>query len=276
MEEFIRLCPTCGKKVKHKNTQQLKIGLQRNRPCITCANEIKRPKYLGAKNHFYGKHHSNVNKVKLSLLNKGKHTSPSTEFKKGNKSGGCPFIYWKEKYPQKEFLQKMNFYRKKQSVLSSGKNNGMYGKPSPKGSGNGWSGWYKNWFFRSINELSYFIQVIERFKLNWMVGEQTKYRVNYIDLNGTPRTYFSDFIINEKYMVECKPRKLWNSKIVKLKKKAAEEFCHKHNMKYKLVECSKISMQKIKLLKRKKSLNFTSRYEQKFKDYYSDRASGKR
>ena len=33
----------------------------------------------------------------------------------------------------------------------------MYGRFSPRGSGNGWSGWYKEWYFRSLLELSYMI-----------------------------------------------------------------------------------------------------------------------
>ena len=36
------------------------------------------------------------------------------------------------------------------SNASKGKNNPMYGKPSPQGSGNGWSGWYKGIYFRSL------------------------------------------------------------------------------------------------------------------------------
>ncbi|MBR4316812.1 MAG: hypothetical protein IKP65_07630 [Alphaproteobacteria bacterium] len=40
--------------------------------------------------------------------------------------------------------------KKKYSEKSKGKNNPMYGKPAPKGSGNGVSGWYKGWFFRSL------------------------------------------------------------------------------------------------------------------------------
>jgi hypothetical protein len=36
----------------------------------------------------------------------------------------------------------------------------MYGKPSPQGSGNGWSGWYKGKYFRSIMELSFIVEYL--------------------------------------------------------------------------------------------------------------------
>jgi hypothetical protein len=38
----------------------------------------------GIKNYFFGKHHSEETKRILSELNKGKHSSPSTEYKKGH------------------------------------------------------------------------------------------------------------------------------------------------------------------------------------------------
>jgi len=51
----------------------------------------------------------------------------------------------------------------------------MYGKPAPIGSGNGWSGWYKGWYFRSLLELSFMINVIERFKMSWQNAETKKH-----------------------------------------------------------------------------------------------------
>jgi hypothetical protein len=43
----------------------------------------------------------------------------------------------------------------------------MYGKPSPNGSGNGW-------YFISLHELSYMVNVIERFKLKWNSGANAR------------------------------------------------------------------------------------------------------
>jgi hypothetical protein len=61
--------------------------------------------------------------------------------------------------------EKANKMKNNLSILNSGSKNKMYGKPSPQGSGNGWSGWYKGWYFRSLIELSYMVNVIEK---KWM------------------------------------------------------------------------------------------------------------
>ena len=80
----------------------------------------------------------------------------------------------------------------------------MYGKPSPQGSGNGWSGWYKGWYFRSLLELSYMILVIERFNISWSNGEKIK--ITYKNFSGINRNYFPDFLLNNKYIIEIKPK----------------------------------------------------------------------
>jgi hypothetical protein len=62
--------------------------------------------------------------------------------------------------------------KKKMSDSISGEKNFWFGKPSPVGSGNGWSGWYKGWYFRSLLELSFMIKVIERFKFSWKSADR--------------------------------------------------------------------------------------------------------
>jgi hypothetical protein len=42
--------------------------------------------------------------------------------------------------------------------------------------GNGWSGWYKEYFFRSLGELSFIISVVERFGFNAVSAESQKYK----------------------------------------------------------------------------------------------------
>jgi NUMOD3 motif len=164
--------------------------------------------------------------------------------------------------------EKANKIVKKISAASSGENNPMYGKPSPQGSGNGWSGWYKGWYFRSLKELSYMINVIERFNLQWEVGEKKKFKINYNDFYGNKRTYYPDFLIEGKYLVEIKPKILWNSYNVKRKKEAAINFCKEHNFTYKLTECPKlISYNEIKQLIKEKKLIFIKRYQEKFNEW---------
>lgn len=267
MEDFKRVCPACKTILTYKNKYGRNRAEKNNKICLKCAGVKKRHKYLGKSNHFFGKRHTEDAKLSISKANKGKNLSAATQFKKGNISGGNFKKFWKDKYPTEIYLEKLKNFKEKQSHLNSGSLNNMYGKPSPKGSGNGWSGWYKGWFFRSLNELSYVIQILERFNLRWETGEQIKYRISYKD-NGIKRNYFPDFIVENKYMVECKPKRLWNSLVVLKKKMAAEAFCKKHHLKYKLVECSKLPLEKINLLVREKIINFTPRYETKFENYY--------
>ena len=53
--------------------------------------------------------------------------------------------------------EKAKVIKEKFSLRMRGKNNHMYGKPSPNGSGNGWSGHYGSFYFRSLLELSFLI-----------------------------------------------------------------------------------------------------------------------
>jgi len=69
---------------------------------------------------------------------------------------------------------------------------------------------------------------------------------------------------NEKYLIEIKPKNLWNSDSVKRKKEATIEFCKQNNFKYKLTECSKqITFEEINQLLEKKYLILTKRYQKK-------------
>jgi hypothetical protein len=120
------------------------------------------------------------------------------------------------------------------SNKSSGKNNPMYGKSSPKGSGKGYSGWYKNWYYRSFLELSFILLVIEKYKLKYESAEQRKWQVSYTNNEGVERTYRADFIINDKYMVEIKPKNMRRLPNVLEKRKFAEMFCRSNNLIYKL------------------------------------------
>lgn len=143
----------------------------------------------------------------------------------------------------------------------------MYGKPAPKGSGNGWKGWYKNWFFRSLRELSYMINVIEKQKLFWENGEQNKYKVIYTDWDGVSRKYFPDFVINNNVIIEIKPKKLWESPKILAKKLAAEQHYKKLNFEYKIIDPEFLTKEQLVYLYNNKLIKFLSKYEQKFIQY---------
>lgn len=99
----------------------------------------------------------------------------------------------------------------KLSIASKGENNPMYGKPSPTGSGNGWSGWYKDEYFRSLMELSYIIYLNDN-NIKYESAEQKKYAVKYVDYKGTERNYFPDYYLTDSdTMIEVKPKNLLNS-----------------------------------------------------------------
>lgn len=270
VKKFERYCPACKKIIIHTNSNNCYQSEKKKRKCQACNNLERSINMLGEENHFYGKKHTLSSIKSISKNRIGQNNSIQTQFKKGHKSTHNPNFLeiWKQKYDEKTYDLKVKEFKEKQSINNSGANNSMYGKPSPLGSGNGWSGWYRGWFFRSLNELSYMIQVIERFNLKWESGELEKYKIQYIDYNGNNRNYFPDFIINDKYIVECKPKKLWKSINVILKTNAAIEYCDKNNLKYKLVECRKLSFNEIKGLYDNNLINFTDKYEKKFIDNY--------
>ncbi len=196
-------------------------------------------------------------------------TTP-TQFIKGQKSANTDSIYncWLKKYGKDVADEKMIEFKNKQSFNNKGCKNSMYGKPSPTGSGNGWSGWYKNWYFRSLGELSYRINLIERFNLEWENAELAKYKIQYTDYKNTQRNYNADFIINNKYMVECKPKKLFKAANNVLKQKAAVEYCNNNNLIYKLTSPRMLKTEEIIDLYNKKQIKFIDRYEKKFKNKY--------
>lgn len=274
--KFSRNCPKCRCKISYSTKYTFKNAIKWNSLCKSCR---------GTQN--FNKMHDRMKSGEIPYGFKDKKHSAKTKkknsdsiklaFKEGRlnvnrKNNGMygKHIPYKHKGKTIEEIvgeKKAKEWRAKISKTSSGKNNPMYGKPSPNGSGNGWSGWYKGWYFRSLLELSYMVNVIERFSIEWKSAESKEYMIKYKSFNGINRTYFSDFIISEKYMVECKPKKLWNSKIVKLKKEATLDFCKKKNMIYKLVDINKLKFEEIKTLYENGDITFNERYEKKFKNY---------
>lgn len=108
------------------------------------------------------------------------------------------------------------------SLKSSGSNNPMFGKPSPKGAGRGWSGYYHNHYFRSLLELSYLIFLIEQ-DILFESGELKKYGIDY-EFEGKVKTYFPDFyLIESNTAIEVKPKSLIYSKQNVAKFEAAEK-----------------------------------------------------
>lgn len=275
---FIRKCPNCQKEITYKTKSALNLSIKNNGVCKTCC----------AKNKLYKIHQEIKDGIRLPLFQGKTHTQETIEKikkhpnwkpwqKHDNSYGDKNCFYgknhtvtllkiWTEKFGIEEANKKLIQLKKKQSNNSSGSNNGMYGKPSPTGSGNGWSGWYKNWYFRSLMELSYMILTIERFNINWQDAEKIK--IPYINYKGITRNYFPDFLLNNKYLIEIKPHRLINSIDVLAKKEAAINYCKNNNLIYKIISPNILSIDIIKEKYNNKEIVFIKRYDEKFRMLY--------
>ncbi len=287
-EIFIRNCPSCKKELTHTNKKNRNSSIKKGRLCSSCAakivqNEpihkkkmakIRSKMFRGENNPFYGKKHTKETIAKIQK-NRDISTFKTKAFKdkmsavtSGDKNGmygKTVYGIWLEKYGKEGADERMNKAKIKWSKASSGKNNPMYGKPSPQGSGNGWSGWYKGWFFRSVKELSYMINIIEAKKLKWRTAETNDLAIKYINYDGSERTYRADFLVEEKEMVEVKPIKLFNTPNNILKKKAAIKFCKKNGYNYKIVDVKLLDVKKMKKFYDLGEIKFTKKYEEKYK-----------
>jgi len=260
---FFRECYVCGRKVGYTNKKNMNRAKKINRPCASCVSKgvqnrpdiIKRKSLyaiahsLGELNPFYGRHHTESSKNKIRN-NVDRSFSQTKEFReksarKGIKNGMYGISYydvWVVKYGEEEANKKLIDLKKRKSIQTSGKNNPMYGRKSPVGSGNGWSGWYKGWYFRSLKELSYMIYVIEKNRYKWISAETKELRIPYIDYNGKDKTYVADFFINNSILVEVKPKQLMGTINNRLKKEAAIKFCKIFGYKYVMVDVKLIEV----------------------------------
>jgi len=274
-----RECPQCKSDIIYKSKLGYENAIKNGSVCRKCASSGERNGMygkVGDANPFFGKTHSKETLEKQSKVKLGKkHTKESLlkmkNLSSGDKNGmfGKTFYeVWVEKYGKEIADKKMIIYREKQSINNSGELNRMYGKPSPMGSGNGWSGWYKGWYFRSLRELTYMVKIIERFNLKWESAETNKYKIEYISYNGNKRNYFPDFIISDKYLIESKPRKLWSSDNVVRKKEAALIFCNNNNLIYKLIDIGVLTHEEIKSLYDNQLIKFLNRYEIKYQKLF--------
>lgn len=157
----------------------------------------------------------------------------------------------------------------KHSIATQGEKNNMYGKPSPQGSGNGWCGWYKNYFFRSILELSFIINYVEKNNINVLSAEKIK--IPYI-YNENKRNYLPDYIDdNNKILYEIKPKHLIKTIENKLKFEEAEKWCLNNGYIFKVIteyDFQKLSTNDIKILRENNEIKFIDRYEKKFQEKY--------
>ena len=237
----------------------------------------KSESYKGKNNPFYGKHHSQetIDKINKAVKNNIEYQTylKSDEYRNqqrkqctgsGNPMYGKIFYdVWVNKYGKAEADRRMVELKKKHSNNNKGIKCHFYGKPPPVGCGNGWSGWYKGWYFRSLRELTYMIHVIEKSNYKWITAESRDLAIKYKNENGVEKTYFSDFLVENKWLVEIKPEKLMGIKVNVLKKQAAEIFCKERNYEYRMVDIKILPIDELICLYKNKSIKLVDKYKNK-------------
>ena len=277
-ELFQKNCPMCGIAMSYRNQRGLQLAIKRNSKCSQCVwtkerKEACSEKCKGEKNGFYGKKHTQktIDIIKNHDVSWMQTEEYKSVVRKQCTGSGNPMygknVYdtWLKKYGKEEADKRQDIMRKKKSEQSRGSNNPMYGKPAPKGSGGGWSGWYKEWYFRSLRELTYMIDVIEKNNYSWRTGERDL-EIKYIGENGQDRIYRADFLVEEKRMVEIKPEKLMFLQSNVLKKQAAELFCKEKGYEYNMVDIKIMNFDRIVELYKNGTIKFIGKYEQKIKE----------
>lgn len=227
-DAWVRYCPKCGKecvssgrRAKYNCMEAERMG----RTCKSCGAS----RGSGKDNPFYGKRHSKEMKNKMSLAAKERQSkrseSEKLEFKIKMRDvyekhhAGKPRLshheYWRLKYDEDEVEELIAKESERKSRASSGKNNPMYGRPSPGGSGVGWKGWLDGKFFRSLRELRFMLD-----NPSAISAETNDWRAKFIWLNND-RTTVADFLILERMEVhECKPTRLHGTPLVQEKARA--------------------------------------------------------
>lgn len=253
-------CRPCSTRMNGKNNIGRKATLEQN-----LANSERN---RGVNNPFYGKKHNEESKAKISSYERTEkqRNSARETLKENQKFNTLPFFQvWVNKYGLEVANKKLQKLKELKSKNATGEKNPMFGKPSPQGSGNGWSGWYKNIFFRSLLELAYLKELIDK-NLNFESAEQKKHGISYT-LDGVNRTYFPDYyLVDTDTYVEIKPKRLTESRENVLKFEAAKSLYNFHVITEHDVK--KLSDEEIVNLYINGDLKWMERYEHKFVEKY--------
>ncbi|RMD46888.1 MAG: hypothetical protein D6834_01785 [Aquificota bacterium] len=132
-------------------------------------------------------------------------------------------------YNGNEELASKRFEEIRKSKTLRGNRNGQWGKPAPKQSGRGISGYYDGIYFRSLYEY-FWIREQKQNGVNFISNDvsknkfQNKIVIPYIDENGNKRNYIPDFIVEETIIVEIKNKYSQQTENSKRKFEAAKKF----------------------------------------------------
>jgi hypothetical protein len=252
---FERKCPNCGQVLTYTTLKGRNRAIRDGKWCKKCrmaeissraevrvCRSVFAKGRIGDKNPFWGKHHTEETKKQVRQADRSYTQTDDFRLKSarhGSQNGmyGKSFYdIWCEKYGVDEANRRLAELSAVRSQQASGENNPMYGKPAPKGSGNGWGGWYKGWYFRSLRELSYMISVIERNHHVWQNAECKEISIPYTDFSGSNRTYHPDFLLDGTVLVEIKPKNLMETPTNRLKVEAAKIYCSDKGWEFRIVD----------------------------------------
>lgn len=279
--EFFHLCPKCGKKCFHKSKSlltnfewRMKRGQTRGwcKECVTNDEDLRQKKRDYYKTHAcpmsgrttydiwvekYGvdvanqkmeeyRRHESEAYHSMTDEQKAEHARKSARHGSQNGMyGKSVYERWTELYGKDEADRRYSVWHEKlKRNAKIGKDNPNFGKVPPVGAGNGWSGWYKGWYFRSLKELTYMIDVIEANGFTWKGVETKDFNISY-EIDGKQHVYHGDFLVNDRIFVEIKPKRLMNTKINVAKKEAALKFCKEHGYEYHMVDVKNISYDRL-------------------------------
>ena len=268
-ETWARVCPKCDAPISYKRYWDWVYGSRKGgncKRCVAIANSEKcKEIFRGKGNPFYGKKHSDATRRIMSEVDRSWMFGAGNPMKDEETKKYFSVLY--TGHGPMSGKHHSEDSRRKLSVANSGKNNPMYGKPSPGGSGNGWANWYAGEHFRSLRELQYYISEVEGHNVVCESAQSKQFRIPYKDWAGVDRTYKPDFFVDNHWLVEVKPQKLWNTKTVVSKKLAAEKFCRRMGYEYKLVDVGLNSS-----LLKEKYLNGEIRFVEKYKERFEKHA----
>jgi hypothetical protein len=164
-------------------------------------------------------------------------------------------------------VERANEMKAKISAKTSGSRNGMYGRPQPRGSGNGWQGWYRGVYFTSFLELSFMIGCERKGVVYETLSSKKSYAIQY-DLNGVIRNYFPDFKVGEK-IIEVKPKSLLRTIQNEAKFQSARALLGENFVIVTEDDIEKISVDEVKELWYNGTIVFIDRYDAKFRERYA-------
>lgn len=205
-----------------------------------------------------------IKSIHSCLKRNGIKLRPKHSYEKAMK-GKNMYYFWEKRYGKEIAEKKMDDYKEKRRILHSGENNPMYGVPPKNGSGCGYKGWYKTHYFRSLREVAYMIHLDEN-NIPWSSAEKKSFEIKYINWDGADRTYRPDFLINEKNLIEIKPKRLHKSPTIMAKTKAALVWAAANGFTYEIIDFE-IDATKIMTALNEGLIKFNRDYKERFLKY---------